>query len=264
MASANYCCEYCNKIYVRKSSFNNHLLNCKLSRVCKTNEVSTCNEENVNIQTMNINIHSIYKLLINLTNKYDKLETQYNELKKYCNLTKKKISIIDYLNQHFTSVCDSFDFIDFTSTIDIELPELELIFKKDYVEGVYEIIVNTIEKMKENDPNICIPIKSFSQKDGVIYIYVKTLNEKWIVMNDESLNILIKYFDKKLLRLFLEWKVKNELIMDSDIFGEVYIKNMKRVVGGNYNNKNKKIMIKNKLYKYLKVNLKNVVSYEFI
>ena len=44
----------------------------------------------------------------------------------------------------------------------------------------------------------------------------------------------------------------------------IYVKNMKRVLGTNFENKNIYAMLQNKLYKYLKVNLKNFVTYDFI
>ena len=40
-------------------------------------------------------------MVIMLHNKYDKLETEYNELKKYVSVVKNKINILDYLNQNF-------------------------------------------------------------------------------------------------------------------------------------------------------------------
>ena len=73
----------------------------------------------------------------------------------------------------------------------------------------------------------------------------------------------IKYFDKKILNLFLKWKIEAQEKMNYDKFSDIYILNMKKVLGQNFEKKDKKTIIKNKLYKYLKINLKNIVSYEF-
>ena len=51
--------------------------------------------------------------------------------------------------------------------------------------------------------------------------------------------------------------------MNYDKFSDIYILNMKKVLGQNFEKKDKKTIIKNKLYKHLKINLKNIVSYEF-
>ena len=50
--------------------------------------------------------------------------------------------------------------------------------------------------------------------------------------------------------------------MTSDEFSNVYPIYMKKILSTNSQNKN--IIIKNKLYKYLKVNIKNIVTYEFV
>jgi hypothetical protein len=39
---------------------------------------------------------------------------------------------------------------------------------------------------------------------------------------------------------------------------------MKKVIGGNFEKKNPIAMIKNRLYKHLKVDLKNIVHYDFV
>ena len=83
-------------------------------------------------------------------------------------------------------------------------------------------------------------------------------------MDSNELITFIKYFDKKILNLFLEWKTEAQKKMDYDKYTEIYILNMKKVLGNNFENKDKKTIIKNKLFKHLKVNLKNIVSYEFI
>ena len=51
--------------------------------------------------------------------------------------------------------------------------------------------------------------------------------------------------------------------MSYDDFSQIYIINMKKIIGGNFENKNPGNMIKMRLYKSLKINLKNIVNYEF-
>ena len=219
----------------------------------------------------------IVKILIDLYNKYEKLEAEHNELKKYVQITKNKINIIDYLNQN--CVIDYVGFNEFINNIKIGDAELEIIFKKDYVDGICEIFSNYINGLNELDKRISV--KAFSNKDGILYIYrdgdsgdgdgnmdgVGDMDEdgKWCVMTEEYLNKFIRYFDKKILKKFLEWKTYNAAHMDYELYSELFILNMKKVIGGNFENKNKnkKMMIKNRIYKFLKVNLKNVVSYEF-
>jgi hypothetical protein len=83
-------------------------------------------------------------------------------------------------------------------------------------------------------------------------------------MDDSYLRAFIKSFDKKILTLFVEWKVSAEKTIDPEIFGEIYIQNMKKVIAGNYEKKNPALMIKSRLYKHLKIDLKSIVHYDFV
>ena len=244
-------CEFCNKKYIRLAAFNNHVINCKFSRIAKSNlEFDTITNQQIDIKT-------VYKLLIDLSLKYDKLQDDYNDLKKYVNTTKKKIDIIDYLNQNFKY--HDFNYNKFINSIEIGNDQLEIVFKKDYIEGILQILKTHIESLKQSDINI--PIKSFNHQEGILYIYGN--DNQWKIIDKSQLNQLIKVFNKKLLALFIEWKKINELIIDSEKFSEIYIINMNKVIAGNFEKKNVNEIIKNKLSKYLQQNLKNVVTYMF-
>ena len=253
-------CNYCNKSYIRKSAFNNHLAKCKFNKFCRTNNIDEDEDENISLETMSRSNDSLFKMLIMLHNKYEKLEKDYDLLKSHVYNTKKKIDIINYLNENYKPN-NNFDFLKFTTDISITNNELELIFKHDYIDGILNIIINTIEFLSRQH-NI-LPLKAFNHKEYALYIYNNNL-KSWKVMDSNELITFIKYFDKKILNLFLEWKIEAQKKMDYDKYTEIYILNMKKVLGNNFENKDKKTIIKNKLYKHLKVNLKNIVSYEFI
>ena len=111
-----YSCSYCKKNYVRKSAFNNHKLNCQFIRICNNvktikeqNELDVIDQNNELSIKFDGSINDMYKLLINLNNKFEKLQTDYNEIKKYVNITKNKIDIIEYLNKNYNS--NNLDFI---------------------------------------------------------------------------------------------------------------------------------------------------------
>ena len=52
--------------------------------------------------------------------------------------------------------------------------------------------------------------------------------------------------------------------MESDDFAATYAKNLKRVMGGNTSIELLGLRVKKELFKYLKVNLKNVMECEFV
>jgi hypothetical protein len=255
-------CSYCNKTYIRKSAYNTHLTKCNFHKLCRTNNESlNLNiDENTSLDKIPINNESLFKMLIVLHNKYEKLEKDYDLLKTHVYNTKKKIDIISYLNENYKPK-ENFDFLKFTNSINITSNELDLIFKHDYIDGILNIITNAVELLSTHD-NI-LPLKAFNHKEYTLYIYNNNL-KSWKAMDNNDLITFIKYFDKKILNLFLAWKTEAQKKMDYDKYTEIYILNMKKVLGNNFENKDKKTIIKNKLFKHLKVNLKNIVSYEFI
>ena len=273
-----FICTYCKKIYIRKTSYNNHLIKCKLCRFSsncgKTEpESETASEfvksDSESVVTMDslkkdLTIHNLFAMVIMLYNKYEKLESEYNELKKYVNVTKNKINILDYLNENFKHDFMNMDaggtnITKFIDELVIGEDQLQKIFKYDYVDGIFNIICDYIDKL--NVKESLVPIKCFNTKENVLYIFD---GELWLIMDDNYLRKFIKSFDKKILTKFVEWKKLAEKTIDPEIFGEIYIQNMKKVIGGNYEKKNPAFMIKTRLYKHLKIDLKSIVSYDFI
>lgn len=239
-------CSYCNKQYIRQSALNNHILTCKFNRFCN----------NHNFTINNLSNENICKLLIDLHNKYEKLEKDYHEIKKFVNITKKKIDILDYLNDKYRYL--TFDFNDFINQYNISLEELDIIFNKNYIDGFIQIFIKNVQYLKNKD--ITIPIKAFSNKEGILYIYSKDL-QQWKILDDENLCKFISNIDKLILKLFLKWKIEKETTMDAEQFSNIYPIYMKKILATNYNNKN--YTIKNKLFNYFKINIKNIISYEF-
>ena len=268
-----FICTYCKKIYIRKASYNNHLIKCKLCRFSSNcgkiesesvkSESETESESVVTMDSLkkDLTIHNLFAMVIMLYNKYEKLENEYTELKKYVNVTKNKINILDYLNENFKHDFMNMDaggtnITKFIDELVIGEDQLQKIFKYDYVDGIFNIICDYI-----NVKGSLVPIKCFNTKENVLYIFD---GELWLIMDDNYLRKFIKSFDKKILTKFVEWKKIVEKTIDPEIFGEIYIQNMKKVIGGNYEKKNPASMIKNRLYKHLKVDLKSIVSYDFV
>lgn len=258
MNNVNYCCTYCNKIYKRQFAFNNHLAKCELNKNIKIVSTNT-NTNNYQMQyNKNISNETIFNMLLELNNKYEKIQADYDELKKYTNIVKNKISILDYLNNNYQNL--NLDFIEFTNNILISLEDLNIIFKKDYVEGIMEIIINNINN---SENNTLIPLKAFNQKENNLYIYLKNINS-WKLMEANEFNKFIHHFNKNILNIFARWNENAKLTLNNEDYSDLYVVNMKKVIGGNYEKKNINNILKNKLYKHLKYDLKKIITYDFI
>ena len=267
-----YNCSYCNKNYIRKSAYNNHLIKCKYATKQYTEHYKSkpyksdplvLETETLSLESLSrdVNIQNLFTMVIMLHNKYDKLELEYNELKKYVSVVKNKINILDYLNENFKHdyLKSDVNIKNFMANLVLQQDHLQKIFKHDYVDGIFNIICEYIDTL--NVKGILLPIKCFNNKENVLYIFD---GEQWIIMDDTYLRVFIKSFDKKILTLFVEWKASAEKSIDPEIFGEIYIQNMKKVIAGNYEKKNPALMIKSRLYKHLKNDLKSIVHYDFV
>ncbi len=258
-----YNCSYCNKNYIRKSAYNNHLIKCKYATKQYKSDPLVSETESLTLESLsrNVNIQNLFTLVIMLHNKYDKLELEYNELKKYVSVVKNKINILDYLNENFKHdyLRSDANIKNFMANLVLQQDHLQKIFKHDYVDGIFNIICDYIDTL--NVKGTLLPIKCFNNKENVLYIFDGL---QWIIMDDAYLRAFIKSFDKKILTLFVEWKATAEKSIDPEIFGEIYIQNMKKVIAGNYEKKNPALMIKSRLYKHLKNDLKSIVHYDFV
>ena len=285
-----YICEYCSKKYIRKKPFTHHKLICELSYKNSKRQEKYYREIE---ETTVSNIPSqreLYEIIITLNNKYDKLQTDYDMLKRYVYDKKRKIQIIDWLNQN-CSLEIGFD--ELFLNIKLSQEDLNIVFEKDYINGIVEIILKFIDDKKNLLKNGEIPLKAFVQKEGILYIYSLVDNHSrgvdgvdgvdgvegvegvegvdgvdcskysWKIMSSEVIDKFIKVISVQLLVLFKNWHLINEKIMDNDKFNELYIKNLKCVMGGKFNNCEKNIKIKNYLYRNIRQNFKNILVYEF-
>ncbi len=285
-------CNICSKQYIRKDAFDKHYLLCNFNFEKSRSEL-TYNGEN--LTAPNISNEKIYLLLIDLSNKYNKLQSDYDELKKFVITKRKKINILDFLNEN----CITYASIDFDSYIDYILSNimicgsylkgerdyyneyLNLIFENDFINGIVRILSKII--INERDKKI-LPIKVFEQKDEIFILKKKfiynnndnnddnnncLLNEgelKWETINYENFKNLIQKIHKKIINLFTIWQESMKYKMKDDKFNDIYLSNMKKMLGqskiGCGTHGDIYLTIKTKLQKAIGENFKNIVSIE--
>ena len=194
-------------------------------------------------------LDEMYKIIINLNSKYEKLQQDHNNLKQYVIKNKKQgiekpRDILATLNK---DIKDLVCFIDFIKNIEISLEDLDIIFKNQYVEGITDIIVEKIHRSRTKS------LLAFIEKPLTLYIYTKT-QSKWNTISFEDIDQILKIMNNKILIIFKEWQIETEKKMDTDKFNELYVQNLRAIIGGNLNNFDKNTKIKNSLYKKLKEN----------
>tara|TARA_R110002072_G_scaffold49072_3_gene133732 strand:+ start:1577 stop:2425 length:849 start_codon:yes stop_codon:yes gene_type:complete len=271
-------CQLCSKKYLRKCAFDKHSLLCRFESEKQLID---------NYKVPNISNEKLYLLLVDLSNKYDKLQNDYSELKKYVTIKKKKIDIIEYLNLNYIEDYN-LDFDKFIENIceiimgigyyenksisgdkrDFSNRYLNYVFELNFINGIVKILTEIIygEREKKN-----IPIKSFQQKEE-IYILTEICNDndfkekRWIVIDYENFKKLIITIHKKIINLFTIWQKSVEYKIKDDHFNNIYLENMKKMLGqskfGCGPHGDSYLTIKHKLHKNISENFKNLISFE--
>lgn len=255
-----YKCRFCKKCYKRRNYFQNHTLICE--EIHKSKYVKECEEEvKQDIPTM----QDMYYLLQTFIKKNVELEAKVDELSRYIEKTKKRINIIEWLNENIQL---EEDYDEWTKNLSITQKHLQYVFHHGLVQGMNHILMENLPCMNEEKH----PIKCFKQKNNTFYYYK---DGEWSIMSQRDLDVLITRLDQKLFKQFIIWKNENQhkLDTDDDFYNNVYMVNMHIMLGGNRsgnstisseerNEKNKR-MIKSNLFHYLEQNIKNIVQYEF-
>lgn len=247
--SSVYKCPHCPLSYKRKLYYDRHILICDiLSKTKKEREQEL--EEHADTPTMRV----MYDLLLEMTLKYSKMEKKVEELTKWVETKKKKIHVVEWLNTNYP---DAIKFIDWYKSINLDRKHLELIFKYDFVTGFMYIFQELLPLEQEAD----LPIKAFDQKDGALFI----CNDegKWCAMDSKVLEQFVSYISRLIMGEFVKWQNENMDKMKDEEFSDVYTKNIQKVIGANYSMEQLSMKMKRELYKYLKMNLRNILQYEF-
>ena len=263
LAVSVYKCGYCNKEYKLKQNYDRHSISCEL--YYKTDREKK--EDNEKVPT----VKELYAIILDMSVKYSKLEKKVEELTKWNAAKKKKLNIIEWLNEKFPNNNNN-TFSNWLNTIQISRIHLEKVFRTDYINSIVEIIY---ELSIDNKAAI---IKAFDQKENVLFIYddnennndeVNIKKEKeenkntWKVMSSQIFIHLINLINKKLLNEFVNWQNENKYRMYEDEFSSIYTANIKKIMCMHMSQDQIQNKIKKDLYKAIKMNLQNIVEYEF-
>lgn len=246
------CCE-CKKQFKRKKDFEKHLDICEWMKMLY---IKNNDDEKINNENKDRTIEIMKKMMETLYTKCIDLESQVTELKRFVDKTKKKINILTWLNENKNP---KYSFIDFIDDFKYSEKHLNYIFDRKFVDGLYYVIqeIFDIEKLHNH------PICCFKQKSNLFYIWNKEEN-KWKIMCSKDFDLFISRVHLHIMEQFQLWTKKNqEKINNSDKFHDKYLENMREVTGGNKDKEQYTRLIKSKIYNYLKMNIKDIIQYEF-
>jgi len=225
-------CNYCGKNYKTRIYLNKHKILCEtLVRAKKKNTTPEFTDlEPIPSQTQ------MYKIILDLSLKCNRLEEKVNEMQIWMDKKKKKINIIDWLRNY--KIIPDQSFLYFQDSIQILPEEIELILHHSYLH-IFQIIMNRIFPLKDN--SFIYPIFHHLDKPNSIFIYNDIYfennnnhynNRKWVEASKEQMLKFFKNIHFIFGKAFIQWKKANEdNIKDSDLQSDLYNKANIKIMG---------------------------------
>ena len=243
--SKDICCAECSKVYKTKSNYEKHLILCGIiaKGKCADEEIL----DNLPSQKM------MYKMILELGQKYNRLEEKMNEVNKWVVKKKKKVDVIEWLN---ATVKPEYTFDELIDKIHVTDANIEFMFNNTVYDTYGAILYIELQ-----------PIFAFIQKPGLLYAFVS--NEAgaagvWIELSREKLIRFFKLIHVKITRVLFDMKKKHlDDIYSSDSIATMFDKTISKILGVDFKHDPTLARFKNMVYSRLKTDVKTMVEYEF-
>ena len=212
--SIKYSCKYCIKEFTRKNDHKKHEYVCDILNTSKRDD--TCIEE----ETTNIPSHlQLYKIILEMGKKINKLEQVQEDNKKWIDKIKNKINILSILNSSI--IVDTVIFLDWIKELLVTEDNMHIFMNEGFTNACIKIIMDNLNIIKNKE---LLPIKCVEYKKNIFYIYSFGM---WKKMDKDEFIILLKNIHKKIFKQMCDWKKINiEKFNRNDKMEEIYGKNI--------------------------------------
>ena len=249
MSKSELQCPCCFRKYKMKVYYDRHISACKLLHQSKKER-----QDIIETRADTPEVRELYEMILALAEKNKELEAKVEELTKWANIKKKRLHVKEWLDEHYPDA-ETFDSV--IAATDLTDEQYDFVCKYDYIEGII-MILKTIFPL---DDESSLSIKAFDQKDNTFFVKKE---DGWAVLSTSELENMISIIGKSVMTKFVDWQTKNQHRLHEDSYTEVYTSTLQNVIGGNYTREQSFTRIRRGLYKYLKMNLKNVIQFEFM
>ena len=244
------CCLHCGKSYIKRINLDKHILICEL--IHKPNRKDTTlfiEEENEPIPSQ----RKMFDMIVELSQKYSRLEEKVDEINKWVIKKKKKINVLDWLN---SNVIPTAIFDNIIETIKVDEQDIQSLFENSFYDVLNEIFSKSIYNFNENEN----PIFAFVQKINVFYIY--TSDKIWVELPREILTKFLNKVHMKIFQAFNDYKKIKSSNLD-DNFAILCNKTLVKLMTPEFNQESVLSKIKGQMYLKMKTDMKALVEYEF-
>jgi hypothetical protein len=254
-----YTCKHCSREYKEKFNYDRHVGFCEFS-------YKTARETNDGIEAFDTipSLNEIFGYVKELSLRVDKLEKENSRLKQFAQQQKKKVDILDWLNNRYEIIPDQL-FTAWMTNLNVA-PFLNDVFEYDLLSALIKCFDKSIEDSEK------LPIRTFSQKANTFYIYDKTAGceenpptYKWSIITNKQLDKWFTFIAQRFISEFKAWHDANKPAIDADEnMKERYYDYFQKILGGKMSDDTRNHRIRQVMYGKLKQNLKNVVEFEFV
>jgi len=261
-------CIYCSKQYTNKTSLEKHMLLCcilyKSKRQLKIEE-----EETENLPSHN----KLCFIVQELTLKIKKLEEKIEIQDKFITKTKKKINVLEWLNNNIIPSDDINDYIN--NKISVKEDEILFMMNNTFYDTLDKIFSENFENNSDSNINSSpspSPIFCFIQNSNKFYIYSNTntntnTNAKTKAWTELTKQECIKIFNiiySKIFKKLMEWKNANEEQLNkSEQLDSLYLKTMGKLMSIDFKNETTLSKAKTSLFNKIKTDMKQIIEYDF-
>ena len=255
-------CGFCEKQYKTRTNFNKHNILCEV--IYKANRSKKANIENQEVNEELPSPKQMYQILLELALKCEKLETKIELMSKWVDKTKKKINILDWLNNN-SSLKPSLIFDNLANSMIILESDINLLFNNNFYDLLNEIFSRYIYDKNESD----VSLFALIQKPNTVYIYTNSKSNsesefEWIEISKEKLIYFLNIVHHKIVRALLDWNKQNQdKINSSEQISDMYNKSNLKLMSVDFKHEPTLNKIKSSIYNKLKKDMKALIEYEF-
>ena len=231
-------CKYCSCVKKTRDAFENHIYLCKYIH---TNP----QEREVTLPPP----HILLNYIVDLSKKYEKLESKMEELNYLLNKEKKR----DAANYLKTQTC-SVPYAVWVNKLKVSDADLNYMLETDGLEVMKRILKTVITSSVDLQE---MPFRAFKQKQN-LYIYDRPTPDsqvfEWRIASNEDIGVMIKYINKQLFNRYMEWNQENESSGLAQ-YDEMNMAYMKKINENSKNMDSKALNLKRSIIEEIQMNL---------
>jgi hypothetical protein len=262
------CCVNCGKNYKKRVNLDKHSVICDLLQRSKTRQNTNPVLDNLLAEDDEPipSQRKMFQMLIEIGQRYNKLEEKVDELNKWVVRKKKKINVVEWLN---TNINPTAIFENIIEKIIINEEDIKNLLEKSFYDVLNDIFSRTIYNFDESGS----PIFAFVQKQNVFYIYDNITNNNnnnnknvagWIELTKERLTKFLIKIHMKIVKTFYDWKnIKKNDVKNNETFSNLCDKTIVKLLSVEFNQENIYSKVRNMMYSRMKKDMKALVEYEF-